>query len=136
MMLDLFFSFRQDEEEQKLNENEAQRFIPFEMVIDLIQLLKTIRIYYYFHFIVGFQEWLPERDELKFLRFTTTNKTDNDYNYVQMRDKNRHRELHINLSEDFKELAETVKITSNVDMFLKTTKSTSKCFKRCLKFIF
>ena len=80
--------FRQDEEEQKLNENEAQRFIPFEMVIDF---QKRLLEQYISNptcknnqdlLLFSFYRWLPERDELKFLRFTTTNKTDNDYNYV------------------------------------------------------
>ena len=34
MMLDLLFSFKQDEEEQILNKNEEERFIPFVVVIN------------------------------------------------------------------------------------------------------
>ena len=33
-MLDLLFSFKQDEEERILNQNEEERFIPFEVVIN------------------------------------------------------------------------------------------------------
>ena len=34
MMLDLLFSFKQDEEEQILNKDEEERFKPFEIVIN------------------------------------------------------------------------------------------------------
>ena len=33
-MLDLLFSFKDDEDNQILNENEKKRFIPFEVVIN------------------------------------------------------------------------------------------------------
>ena len=33
-MLDLLFSFKQDEDEQILYKNEGERFIPFEVVIN------------------------------------------------------------------------------------------------------
>ena len=52
------------------------------------------------------------------LKFTTINKNDDDYIYIANDDniylllnneKKKHRELHINLSEDFKELADIIK---------------------------
>ena len=52
------------------------------------------------------------------LKFTTINKSDDDYIYIANDDniylllnneKKKHRELHINLSEDFKELADIIK---------------------------
>ena len=38
-MLDLLFAFKQDEEEQVLNKNDGERFIPFEVVIEFQQTL-------------------------------------------------------------------------------------------------
>ena len=56
LMLDLLFSFKQDEDEQILNKNEEERFIPFEVVINFQKRLleqykanptyKIIKIYY------------------------------------------------------------------------------------------
>ena len=48
MMLDLLFSFKQDEEEQILNKNEEERFIPFDYFYNIykIQLIIIIKICY------------------------------------------------------------------------------------------
>ena len=123
MMLDLLFSFKQDEDEQVLNKNEEERFIPFEVVINF---QKTLLEQYTSNptyknnqdlLLISLYRWLPERDELKALKFTTTYKTDDDYIYIDHdiiylllnNEKKKHNELHINLSKDFKELADIIK---------------------------
>ena len=70
--------------------------------------------------LVSLYRWLPERDQLKALKFTTTNKTeekerddyiyiDNDNIYLLLnKDKKKHGESHINLSEEFQELTDMV----------------------------
>ena len=123
-MLDLLFSFKQDEDEQILSKNEGERFIPFEVVINfqkrLLEQHKANPTYKNNQdlLLVSLYRWLPERDELMALKFTTINKNDDDYIYIANDDniylllnneKKKHRELHINLSEDFKELADIIK---------------------------
>ena len=70
-MLDLLFSFKQDEEEQVLNKNEEERFIPFEVVINF---KKTLLEQYISNptyknnqdlLLISLYRWLPERYELK-----------------------------------------------------------------------
>ena len=124
LMLDLLFSFKQDEDEQILYKNEGERFIPFEVVINfqkrLLEQHKANPTYKNNQdlLLVSLYRWLPERDELMALKFTTINKNDDDYIYIANDDniylllnneKKKHRELHINLSEDFKELADIIK---------------------------
>ena len=56
MIFDLLFSIKQDEEEQILNENEEERFIPIQIVINVqkrlleqymkTQLIRIMKIYY------------------------------------------------------------------------------------------
>ena len=88
LMLDLLFSFKDDEDNQILNENEKKRFIPFEVVIEfqksLLDQYKSNPTYKNNQdlLLVSLDRWLPERDELKALKFTTTNKTDDDYIYI------------------------------------------------------
>ena len=126
LMLDLLFSFKDDEDNQALNENEKQRFIPFEVVIEFQKSLLEQYISNPTYknnqdlLLVSLYRWLPERDELKALKFTTTNKTDDDYIYISNdvylllnKDKKRHGELHLNLSEDFKELADIIEDSYN-----------------------
>ena len=125
-MLDLLFSFKDDEDNQALNENEKQRFIPFEVVIEFQKSLLEQYISNPTYknnqdlLLVSLYRWLPERNELKALKFATTNKTDDDYIYISNdvylllnKDKKRHGELHLNLSEDFKELADIIEDSYN-----------------------
>ena len=122
--LDLLFSHKQDEDKQELNDNEKQRFIPFEIVIqfqkDLLEQYKSNPTYQKNQdlLLISLYRYLPERDELKELKYTTTYKTDDDYIYFDKDDdvllllnknKKTHKKVHLNLSEDFKELAEIVK---------------------------
>lgn len=124
MMLDLLFSHKQDEDKQELNRYEQERFIPFEIIIqyqkDLLEQYRLNPTYKNNQdlLLVSLYRYLPERDELKELKFSTTKKTDDDYIYFDKDDdvilllnksKKKHKELHLNLSEDFKELAEIIK---------------------------
>ena len=119
-MLDLLFSFRQDEDEQTLNENEAQRLKPFEIKISF---QKQLSEQYISNptcknnqdlLLISLYRWLPERDELKALKFTTIN---DDYMYITNdevylllnKDKKRYGKLHLNLSKDFQELASIIR---------------------------
>ena len=70
-MLDLLFSFKQDEEEQVLNKNEEERFIAFEVVTNFP---KTLLEQYISNptyknnqdlLLISLYRWLPERYELK-----------------------------------------------------------------------
>ena len=106
-----------------MNKNEEERFIPFEVVI---KFQKTLLEQYISNpifkknqdlLLISLYRWLPERDELKTLKFTTIYKTDDDYIYLNNdiiylilnNEKQKHNELHINLSQDFKELADIIK---------------------------
>ena len=124
LMLDLLFSHKQDEDKQELNKNEQERFIPFEVVIkfqnDLLEEYRKNPTYKNNQdlLLVSLYRYLPERNELKLLKYTTTKKTDDDYIYFDKDDdaflllnksKKKHYELYINLSEDFKELADILK---------------------------
>lgn len=124
LMLDLLFLHKQDEDQQQLNKNEQERFIPFEIVIkfqkDLLEQYKLNPSYKNNQdlLLISMYRYLPERDELKELKFTTTNKTDDDYVYFDTdgdvllllnKSKKKHKELHLNLSEEFKELADILK---------------------------
>ena len=115
MMLDLLFSFRQDEDEQTFDENEAQSFIPFEIKINFQKQLLEQYISNPTYknnqdlLLISLYRWLPERDELKALKFTTINKSDDHYTYITNdevylslnKDKKRHGKLHLNLSKKF-----------------------------------
>ena len=91
-MLDLLFHHKQDEDKQELNENEKQRFIPFEIVIqfqkDLLEQYKSNPTYQNNQdlLLISLYRYLPERDELKELKYTTTYKTDDDYIYFDKDD--------------------------------------------------
>ena len=118
MMLDLLFSFKQDEDNQVLNKNEDEWFIPFEIVIEFQSLLKQYILNPTYKnnqdlSSISLYRYLPERDELKTLTFNTIYKTDNNYIYIDNdiiylllnNEKKRHGKLHINLTKDFKDLA-------------------------------
>ena len=68
MMLDLLFAFKQDEEEQVLNKNEEERFIPFEVVIEFQQTLLKQYISNPTYknnqdsLLISLYRYLPERD--------------------------------------------------------------------------
>ena len=123
MMLDLSFSFRDDEDNHELNKNEQERFIAFEVVIEFqkASLKQCISNQTYKNnqdlLLISLYRFLPERDELKALKFTTTYKEDDDYIYIDNEniylllnnEKKKHKELHINLTKDFKELADIIK---------------------------
>jgi len=128
LMLDLLFQHKQDEDEQQLNKNEQERFIPFEIVIDFQKRLAEQYITNPTYknnqdlVFISLYRYLPQRDELKQLEYTTTSKTDKDYIYIDKDDdvflllnkpKKKHKELYINLSKDFKELAEILKDSYN-----------------------
>ena len=67
-MLDLLFAFKQDEEEQVLNKNEEERFIPFEVVIEFQQTLLKQYISNPTYknnqdsLLISLYRYLPERD--------------------------------------------------------------------------
>ena len=126
LMFDFLFSFTDVEDDQTLNENEKERFIPYVVVINFQKRLleQYIADPTYKNnqdlLLVSLYRWLPEKDELKALKFTTINKTNDDYIYITgdekgrevylllNKDKKRHGELHINLSKDFDELSSIV----------------------------
>ncbi len=123
LMLDLLFSHKQDEDKQELNKNEQERFIPFEVVIkfqkDLLEQYQKNPTYKNNQdlLLISLYRYLPERNELKLLKYTTTKKTDDDYIYIDNDDiylllnkcKKKHYEFYIDLNEDFKELAQILK---------------------------
>ena len=88
MMLDLLFAFKQDEDEQVLIKNEQERYISFEVVIIFQKTLLNQYISNQTYknnqdlLLISLYRWLPERDELKTLKFTTIYKTDDDYIYI------------------------------------------------------
>lgn len=123
LMLDLLFLHKQKEDKQELNKNEQERFIPFEVVIkfqkDLLDQYQKNPTYKNNQdlLLISLYRYLPERNELKLLKFSTTKKTDDDYIYIDNdniylllnKSKKKHNELHIYLNDDFKELAQILK---------------------------
>ena len=71
LMLDLLFQHKQDEDEQQLNKNEQERFIPFEIVIDFQKRLAEQYITNPTYknnqdlVFISLYRYLPQRDELK-----------------------------------------------------------------------
>lgn len=123
LMLDLLFLHKQEEDKQKLNKNEQERFIPFEVVIkfqkDLLEQYQKNQTYKNNQdlLLISLYRYLPERNELKLLKFSTTKKTDDDYIYIDNdniylllnKSKKKHDELHLYLNDDFKELSQILK---------------------------
>jgi hypothetical protein len=118
------YSFRQDEEENKLNEWEEKAFVPFEIILqkqkDLEDEFKTKRTYNINQdlLLVSLYSLIPiERDEIKPLNFTTTVKKDDDYIYFDGDEvilllnkmKKKHEEFQLNISKESPKLAEILK---------------------------
>ena len=125
IMDNLRYSFRDDEQDNKLNEREEKAYVPFEVILEkqksLEEEFKSKKTYSINQdlLLVSLYSLIPiERDENKLLSFTTTLKTDDDYIYFNDDDevilllnkmKKKHTSFRLNISNESPELAKILK---------------------------
>jgi len=109
------------ENKQRLDNKETKSFVNFNVIIDRYKELKKVYDDEGFYknnqnlVIVALYRFLPERNELKLLKFSEVEDDNDDIIYIKdpnnvflylNKNKKNHDKLHINLSEEYKELAD------------------------------